>query len=111
MAAELFKDFHGSPIDLQHLDGPVLIRGALGRDGTSVAASRVERTDDSRLEIRGPVTSKDATAHRLVILGLQIDTSSAEFEGFPSSQREAFRDACLAACSGQRPSARSTPKR
>jgi hypothetical protein len=85
-----FKDFHGNPLDLQHLDGPVLIRGALGRDGTSVAASRVERTDDSRLEIRGPVTSKDPTAHRLVILGLQIDTSSAEFEGQGTSTEAVF---------------------
>jgi hypothetical protein len=85
-----FQDFHGNPIDLQHLDGPVLVRGALGRDGTSVAASRVERTDDTRPEIRGPVTSKDSAAHRLIILGLQIDTSSAEFEGQGTSTEAAF---------------------
>src|SRR5262249_40424849 len=45
-----FHDFHGDPIDLQHLDGPVAVRGSLGRDGTSVVATRLERTDDTRIE-------------------------------------------------------------
>jgi hypothetical protein len=85
-----FKDFNGNPIDLQHLNGPVAVRGALGRDGTSVVASRVERTDDTRLELRGPVSSKDPAAHRVVILGIQVDTSSAEFEGQGGSTEAAF---------------------
>jgi hypothetical protein len=85
-----FKDFHGNPIDLQHLGGPVAVRGALGRDGTSVVASRLERTDDTRIELRGPVSSKDAAAHRLVILGIHVDTSSAEFEGQGTSTEASF---------------------
>jgi hypothetical protein len=86
-----FKDFSGQPIDLQHLGaGPVAIRGALHRNGTDVIAERLELTDDERIEVRGPVSAKDAPAHRLTILGVQVNTASAEFEGTGPSTESAF---------------------
>ena len=58
--------------------GLVEVRGAPGRDGTSLVATRLQRTSDTRPIIRGLVTAKDATAGTLTILGKTIDTSSAE---------------------------------
>jgi len=77
-----FKDFKGNPIDLQHLgSGPVAVRGTVASNGTEVRASRLELSDDERLELQGPVKAKDLGAHRLTILGAMVDTAAAEFEG------------------------------
>jgi Domain of unknown function (DUF5666) len=76
-----FKDSHGNPVDLTTLGtSAVMVRGSV-LHGTDVVASRLELTDDARLEIRGPVSAMDATAGTLVILGLTVDLNSAEFEG------------------------------
>jgi hypothetical protein len=58
------------------------VRGALGRDGTSLVATRVKRTSDDRPVIRGLVTAKDAGAGTLTILGKTIATGSVEANGF-----------------------------
>jgi len=58
------------------------VRGALGRDGTSLVATRVRRTSDDRPVIRGVVTAKDAAAGTLTILGKTIATGSVEANGF-----------------------------
>jgi len=77
-----FKDFKGNPIDLQHLgSGPVAIRGTVSTNGTEVMASRLELSDDERIELQGPVKAKDPAAHRLTILTVVVDTSAAELEG------------------------------
>lgn len=86
-----FKDFSGQPVDLQHLgSGPVAIRGSLHRNGTDVVATRLELTDDQRIELRGPVSAKDAASHSLTILGVRVSTASAEFEGSGGSTEAAF---------------------
>ena len=91
-----FKDFSGQPVDLQHLgSGPVMIRGALHRNGADVVAERLELTDDQRIELRGPVSAKDAGAHSLTILGVQVNTASAEFEGNGPSTESAFFSALV----------------
>jgi hypothetical protein len=60
----------------------VEVRGAPGRDGTSLVATRVQRTGDNRPIIRGLVTAKDATAGTLTILGKTIATGTVEAGGF-----------------------------
>lgn len=86
-----FKDFKGKPVDLQHLgSGAVAVRGSLHRNGTDVVASRLELTDDQRIELRGPVSAKDAGAHSLTILGVRVNTASAEFSGNGSSTESSF---------------------
>ena len=86
-----FKDFKGQPVDLQHLgSGAVAVRGSLHRNGTDVVASRLELTDDQRLELRGPVSAKDAAGHSLTILGVRVSTASAEFSGNGSSTEATF---------------------
>ena len=75
-----WKDFSGTPQDLTTIGaGPVQVRGYLSRDGSSVVATRVERTNDTKLFLQGPATSKNATAGSLVILGLTVTTAGAEF--------------------------------
>jgi hypothetical protein len=70
-----WKDFSGNPQDLSTIGaGPVLVRGMRSRDGSSVVATRVERTNDDRLVLQGPVTTKNAGAGTLVILGLTVAT-------------------------------------
>ncbi|HEY6105137.1 MAG TPA: DUF5666 domain-containing protein, partial [Anaeromyxobacteraceae bacterium] len=78
-----WKEFSGSPQDLSTIGaGPVLVRGMRSRDGSSVVATSVERTGDTRLILQGPVTSKDAGAGTLVILGLTVATGAGtEFQG------------------------------
>lgn len=72
-----WKDFSGNPQDLSTIGaGPVLVRGYRSRDGASVVAVRVERTDDTRLILQGPVTTKNAGAGTLVILGLTVATGA-----------------------------------
>jgi hypothetical protein len=60
----------------------VEVRGAPGRDGTSLVATRIERRNDDRPIIRGVVTAKDAAAGTLTILGKTIATGSVESGGF-----------------------------
>lgn len=75
-----WKDFSGSPQDLGTIGaGPVQVRGYRSRDGSSVVATRVERTGDGKLFLQGPVTTKNAAAGSLVILGLTVTTAGAEF--------------------------------
>lgn len=59
----------------------VQIRGTLGRDGTSVVATRLESTTDDRPGIQGVVTAKDAAAGTLTILGKTIGMASASTMG------------------------------
>jgi len=71
-----WKDFSGNPQDLSTIGaGPVLLRGMHSRDGSSVVATRVERTNDTRLILQGPVTAKDAGAGTLTILGRTVATN------------------------------------
>ena len=37
-----------------------------------------------------PVSAKDASAHRLTLVGVQVDTAGAEFEGAGPSTESAF---------------------
>lgn len=75
-----WKDFSGNPQDLTTIGaGPVEVRGYRSRDGLSVVATRVERTNDTKLILQGPVTSKNTAAGSLVILGLTVTTAGAEF--------------------------------
>ncbi|HEY6106814.1 MAG TPA: DUF5666 domain-containing protein, partial [Anaeromyxobacteraceae bacterium] len=72
-----WKDFSGNPQDLSTIGaGPVLVRGMRSRDGSSVVAVRVERTNDTKLILQGPVTAKNAGAGTLVILGLTVATGA-----------------------------------
>lgn len=82
-----WTDFSGNPQDLSTIGaGPVLVRGMRSRDGSSVVATRVERTDDTRLILQGPVTAKDAMAGTLAILGLTVATNAGtEFQGVSGS--------------------------
>ena len=71
-------DFSGNPQDLGTIgSGPVLVRGLRSRDRSSVVATRVERTSDTKLFLQGPVASKDAAAGTLVVLGLTVATGAA----------------------------------
>jgi hypothetical protein len=75
------QDSHGNTVDLNHLGpGAVQVRGSV-LNGTDVVATRLELTDDTRLELRGPLTSADATAGTLLILGLTVDIRAAKFSG------------------------------
>lgn len=72
-----WKDFSGNPQDLSTIGaGPVLVRGYRSRDGASVVAVRVERTNDTKLILQGPVTVKNALAGTLTILGLTVATGA-----------------------------------
>jgi Domain of unknown function (DUF5666) len=59
----------------------VEVRGAPGRDGSSLLATRLQRTGDARPIIRGLVTAKDAAAGTLTILGKTIATGSVDAGG------------------------------
>ncbi len=89
-----WKDFSGNPQDLSTIGaGPVLVRGYRSRDGSSVVAVRVERTDDTRLILQGPVITKNAGAGTLVILRLTVATDTGtQFQGVSDSamNRDAF---------------------
>jgi hypothetical protein len=77
------------------------VRGYLGRDGASLVATRVERSNDARPIIQGVVTAADSGAGTLTILGKTIATGSVEAGGFhdfepssgvdgPSISKDAF---------------------
>lgn len=69
-----FTDWGG--LDLSSIGmGPVQVRGYLSPDGTSLVATRVDSTTDTRLFLQGPVTTKDAVAGTLVILGFTVATT------------------------------------
>jgi hypothetical protein len=72
----------GGTLDLTTIGaGPVEVRGTPGPGG-EIIATRIEATNDDRLYVQGPVTSKDATAGTLTILGLTVQTgASTEFGG------------------------------
>jgi len=61
------------------------VRGAPSRDGTSLVATRVERTHDDRPIIGGLVSAKDAVAGTLTILGKTIALGSVEVGGLHGS--------------------------
>lgn len=66
----------GGTLDLITIGaGPVEVRGMAGEAG-EIIATRVEATNDDRLYLQGPVTSKDAAAGRLVVLGLTIQVGA-----------------------------------
>jgi len=68
-----FKEDSGSPVDLTNLGpGPVLVRGVLHRNGADVVATRVEKTNDSRLVLQGTATAKNAAAGTLAVLGITV---------------------------------------
>ncbi|HET8733957.1 MAG TPA: DUF5666 domain-containing protein, partial [Anaeromyxobacteraceae bacterium] len=73
----------GSTLSLATLGtGPVRVRGQLARDGKSVVATRVDGTGDDRPILQGPVSSKDAAARTLVVLGVTIQaTDRTELSG------------------------------
>ena len=67
----------GGTLDLTTIGaGPVEVRGVPGLPG-EIIATRVEATNDNRLVLQGPVSSKDAAAGRLVILGLTAQTGAS----------------------------------
>ena len=62
-------------------NGPVEVRGVPGQAG-EIIATRIDATNDNRLVLQGPVSSKDAAAGRLVILGLTAQAgASTEYRG------------------------------
>lgn len=74
----------GAGLGLANLGtSPVQVRGYRARNGTDVVATRVESRSDVRIILQGPVSSKDAAAGTLAILGLTVRSSGAT----------AFRDA------------------
>jgi hypothetical protein len=60
----------------------VELRGFLGRDGTSLVATRLERRNDDRPIIQGVVTAKDAAADTVTILGKTVWAGLVETGGF-----------------------------
>ena len=72
----------GGSLDLTTIGtGPVEVRGVPGQAG-EIVATRVTATNDSRLYLQGTVTSKDAAAGTLAILGITVQTgASTEFGG------------------------------
>jgi hypothetical protein len=69
-----FTDWRG--LDLDSIGtGPVQVRGYLSRDGSSLVATRVDSTSDTRVFVQGPVTTKDASARTLGILGFTVATT------------------------------------
>lgn len=59
----------------------VQVRGALGRDGLSVVAIRMEATNDDRPLLQGVVTAKDAAARTLTVLGKTVSVAQASISG------------------------------
>jgi hypothetical protein len=59
----------------------VEVRGGPGSGGSSVVATRVQRTGDDRPVIQGLVTAKDAAAGTLTVLGKTIAVGSVESGG------------------------------
>lgn len=72
----------GGALDLTSIgNGPVEVRGVPGQAG-EIIATRIDATNDNRLVLQGPVSSKDAAAGRLVILGLTAQAgASTEYRG------------------------------
>ena len=67
----------GGALDLTSIgNGPVEVRGVPGQAG-EIIATRIDATNDSRLVLQGPVSSKDAAAGRLVILGLTAQAGAS----------------------------------
>jgi hypothetical protein len=66
----------GSGLSLASLGTtPVQVRGYRARNGTDVIATRVESRNDDRIILQGPVSSKDAAAGTLAILGLTVQSN------------------------------------
>ncbi len=84
----------GSTLSLASLGtGPVRVRGQLARDGKSVVATRIDGTGDDRPILQGPVSSRDAAARTLVVLGVTIQaTDRTELSG---TTLAAFLDAVV----------------
>jgi hypothetical protein len=76
----------GAVLDLGTIgSGPVEVRGTLSAAG-EVFASRVTATNDDRLYVQGPVSSVDAAAGTLVILGVTVAVGgSTEFRAIDDS--------------------------
>lgn len=81
----------------------VQVRGALGRDGLSVVATRMETTNDDRPMLQGVVTAKDAAARTLTVLGKTVSIAQASASGHsdvsgqdgPSLTTDAFLSAIV----------------
>lgn len=94
-----FKEDSGNPVDLTNLGpGPVLVRGVLHRNGVDVLATRVEKTNDSRLILQGTATAKNAAAGTLTVLGITVQivasgpdaTELGQMDGSPFASADAF---------------------
>jgi len=59
----------------------VQVRGALGRDGLSVVATRMETINDDRPMLQGVVTAKDAATRTLTVLGKTVSVAQASTSG------------------------------
>lgn len=59
----------------------VQVRGALGRDGQSVVATRLEATSDDRPVLQGVVTGKDVAGRTLTVLGKTVALAQASTSG------------------------------
>jgi hypothetical protein len=71
-----WKGSGGGSLDLSTIGaGPVEVRGTAASDG-SIAATRVEATNDDRLILQGQVAAKNASAGTLSILGLTVQASA-----------------------------------
>ncbi len=66
----------GASLDLTTIGaGPVEVRGVPGTAG-EIVATRVESTNDDRLVLQGPASSKDVPAGRLTILGITLQAGA-----------------------------------
>ena len=81
-------------------DGDYLeIRGFIAANNTFVASELVRDKNDSKVEIRGPASSKDSTAGTVTLLGITVNTSSStQFNGLNDQPVTAsqFFDAIIA---------------
>ena len=59
----------------------VQVRGTLGRDGLSVAATRLEATTDDRPILQGVATAKDVAGRTLTVLGKTVSLAQANASG------------------------------
>ncbi len=73
-----------SPFSLAdiHGDDYLEIRGFIGANDTFVASELRRKSDDSTVEIRGPVSTKEPDTGTVTILGVTVSTNgSTEFKG------------------------------
>lgn len=74
-----------SPLSLSDIqaDDYLEIRGFIGANGAFVATELRRDNDDSKVEIRAPVSQKDPLAGTATVLGVTVNTSgNTQFRGF-----------------------------